>query len=1193
MKKGLQILIFAITAISFPFSNHLLASYNLTVTPVNQSENSISWTATADPSSDTAKVTYIIYSKFGLTDPNAGDTLEATVFDNTSISVRSGQGSRCFIAYASTTISGIFDTSEVKCHCYIHDSAATNDCSIQRVDGAGGQLGFDQLWRFTYFLDDDSEVSIKIYPPGTAFSTDANNFRWPDPAVTPTKVVVDSTPRAGEWFGANTGSQTNWFETDMWDARDSSGTPVSNGLYFVHFLISNPLLTPVNRFAGVWTIPVDIIRFTDFSTVGITPDANLARINYSITGDSTIRVVIAKPGRQFTIDANGEVQSLNAGGTAIDTTAASVIRVLSFNRKAGTHSETWNGTDSENVTVSTGIYSVGLSAKDGFGNKALDLTGNDGALQGTITVEREESQTSIDTTAPTIEGITVDGASLELSGGTAIGDSFESIVIALGENSGTGPYASTATLTDTQGSTVSASGIISGTNIILSFTAQTTTGTYTLYVTPQDSSGNTGESTAVTFDIAATLPSLSAVTVGEESISLSGGSIITDAFGTIVVTLNENAGTNANVSSATLLDPQGSVIAMTRSVSGTDITWSFSAQTASGTYTLSVIPRDAAGHIGATANVDFSLQPLSLGFSVTDSFTGLSSYLIDYDTSSLIITYRVPFFADQLTLDIVDISNNETIFSDDTLPFVKPGDSISIEWDGSWYKSNEYGNKHNSQYYIKMTIKATDVDIVILGPTITVDVMHVNGSEGQQSVFLMNTELGTNPPGTGPPFQIRYRIPKAGFVQTRILNRNSGAIIKTVSQYSPRQQEFALRDKTNTEFWDGRDDAGMIVPNDIYEWELTAVDEIEDTGARNPVANTDSHVVRADIAYDVIRLLDIETTPITESNGLGTISYTLTHGATVQIQILLPNTTFTLDVNGVPQPNLASNVVRTFNFARKQGAHSETWDGTDGNGVAVGNGLYLVSFAAFVAGTHAIDNSGNDRPILGFITVDRTSSQVASDTTAPSVQTITAGGTSLALTGGTVLNSAFSTVVITLDETSGTGTNGTTANLTGPAGGTISVSSSILASAMTLSFAAQSTTGTYTLSVTPKDTVGNTGSMVNLTFVLSIVIQQVTITQDSFKTSVIAYPNPVRAAPINIEYTTVAASDVTLEIFNVLGERVYNKTQANVAAGTNIMQWSLVNDASNKVGNGVYIYRLKAKNSSQTLKTVKKIMVIQ
>ena len=82
------------------------------------------------------------------------------------------------------------------------------------------------------------------------------------------------------------------------------------------------------------------------------------------------------------------------------------------------------------------------------------------------------------------------------------------------------------------------------------------------------------------------------------------------------------------------------------------------------------------------------------------------------------------------------------------------------------------------------------------------------------------------------------------------------------------------------------------------------------------------------------------------------------------------------------------------------------------------------------------------------------------------------------------------------------------------------------------------------------------------------------------------YPNPFN--PItNIVYRLKEKSNVTLEIFNAIGERImtliYNETQS---PGIHSIIWNGLSLSGNKTASGVYIYRITANNFTQSKKMV-------
>jgi hypothetical protein len=79
------------------------------------------------------------------------------------------------------------------------------------------------------------------------------------------------------------------------------------------------------------------------------------------------------------------------------------------------------------------------------------------------------------------------------------------------------------------------------------------------------------------------------------------------------------------------------------------------------------------------------------------------------------------------------------------------------------------------------------------------------------------------------------------------------------------------------------------------------------------------------------------------------------------------------------------------------------------------------------------------------------------------------------------------------------------------------------------------------------------------------------------------YPNPFNPAT-SIEFSLPTASRVSLEVFNVLGERVALLLDGSVEAGVHRVEWDGRNLAGQSVSSGVYFYRLQSDGISETKK---------
>ncbi|MBD3403238.1 T9SS type A sorting domain-containing protein [candidate division GN15 bacterium] len=79
------------------------------------------------------------------------------------------------------------------------------------------------------------------------------------------------------------------------------------------------------------------------------------------------------------------------------------------------------------------------------------------------------------------------------------------------------------------------------------------------------------------------------------------------------------------------------------------------------------------------------------------------------------------------------------------------------------------------------------------------------------------------------------------------------------------------------------------------------------------------------------------------------------------------------------------------------------------------------------------------------------------------------------------------------------------------------------------------------------------------------------------------YPNPFNPET-NINFSLPTASEVRLEVFNLLGQKVTTLANQEYDAGQHTVVWDGTSDAGNKVASGVYFYRLVTDQFSDTKK---------
>jgi flagellar hook assembly protein FlgD len=81
------------------------------------------------------------------------------------------------------------------------------------------------------------------------------------------------------------------------------------------------------------------------------------------------------------------------------------------------------------------------------------------------------------------------------------------------------------------------------------------------------------------------------------------------------------------------------------------------------------------------------------------------------------------------------------------------------------------------------------------------------------------------------------------------------------------------------------------------------------------------------------------------------------------------------------------------------------------------------------------------------------------------------------------------------------------------------------------------------------------------------------------------YPNPFNPST-TIEYVVSQAGEYELSVYNLLGQKIRTLLSSQLTAGDYRAQWDGRNDTGQKVGSGIYFYRLSGKNLTLTRKMV-------
>ena len=81
------------------------------------------------------------------------------------------------------------------------------------------------------------------------------------------------------------------------------------------------------------------------------------------------------------------------------------------------------------------------------------------------------------------------------------------------------------------------------------------------------------------------------------------------------------------------------------------------------------------------------------------------------------------------------------------------------------------------------------------------------------------------------------------------------------------------------------------------------------------------------------------------------------------------------------------------------------------------------------------------------------------------------------------------------------------------------------------------------------------------------------------------YPNPFNPST-QIEFDLRNRTDVTICIYNLLGEHIITLFNGILSAGNHVVEWNGENKYGNKVSSGIYLYNLSTDDFTETKKMV-------
>ncbi len=234
-------------------------------------------------------------------------------------------------------------------------------------------------------------------------------------------------------------------------------------------------------------------------------------------------------------------------------------------------------------------------------------------------------------------------------------------------------------------------------------------------------------------------------------------------------------------------------------------------------------------------------------------------------------------------------------------------------WDGTYEIDGEFGQS-NGDFGYRTTISSKwpgdgistpeiDLSHTIVYPgkdqiPIQVDVTNIH------SVRSTPTLVGQKKAVTAEPYNINYRISKDATVTINIIDPTSGEVERALVNQLPREGEGfqgggvgSSEDTITTmsESWDGRDDAGRLLPfgNYLVSLQAWSVDEWDGASASYPKSDV-SRTVTRQLSLDPLKITDIEVKGLAKtSTAYAMVNYILTEAATVHFEVYTPGTTFT------------------------------------------------------------------------------------------------------------------------------------------------------------------------------------------------------------------------------------------------------------------------------------------------------------
>ncbi|MEF3280254.1 MAG: hypothetical protein K6357_04740 [Elusimicrobiota bacterium] len=278
---------------------------------------------------------------------------------------------------------------------------------------------------------------------------------------------------------------------------------------------------------------------------------------------------------------------------------------------------------------------------------------------------------------------------------------------------------------------------------------------------------------------------------------------------------------------------------------------------------------------------------------------------------------------------------------------------VCTAWDGT-YNVEGFWGKTNGQFGFRATVKtnmvsqtAGNINIQQTAAfpgqnqnPITVDVTNIHVVRATPTVVGKITAVGAQ------PYNILYRLSKDATV-TITVEDSQGNLIRTIAQSLPRFGE-GIPDGAlmNGDFWDGRDNNGLLVPAGNYFYRINA-------GAHDDYGWDEANEYSGNLSIDPLQITDIAIKDLGPlATDVAIISYQLTEDATVYLDIYPPGTSFnSINCSARSTACTSASPLRSIisEMPRRQTV-SMYWDGKDSNGNYLCDGNYTFALSAVTKG---------------------------------------------------------------------------------------------------------------------------------------------------------------------------------------------------------------------------------------------------